>query len=326
MSNSSSGICETPATLNGFFQPSHHQLMTNNTSSNNGLNNSSGGNNSASSNAFIQSIQQIKQQPHTPAPSPLPSQIQNANNNNDLINGQNCNTNNPISLVSALSAAFNNSSSGLMSQQSIHLNNSTSSISQNLNQSSPKSESLIKYSSNIHHGNTSMPDSPSSNLNNSQNSQSNEVNKFQRPTSNLRSTATPSPPLNNSTTSSNPAIHLQQFLINSNQQQKLNPSSSSAATLSTNSMSISSTNSTNTTSDENLLNSLGSVSNTVSNTSSSPSSQALNIHIPTSSPQTTTSLKSRDINHLSPITNSNKRPRLQLEDDSPNWVLSNTSS
>ena len=94
-----SNNCELPAsTLNDFFPTSQQQLLNNNSNHN-----------------FTQQQPQIKQQPHTPAPSPLPT-----NQANDLLLTSQSNisneTNNSLNLVSALTAAINATSTNNRNQ------------------------------------------------------------------------------------------------------------------------------------------------------------------------------------------------------------------
>ena len=106
MSNSSNN-CELPApTLNEFFQTSQQQLLNNN-------------NNSSSNHNYTQQQPQIKQQPHTPAPSPLPTNQANDLHLTSQSNTSN-ETSNSLNLVSALTAAINATSTNKNQQQQQH--------------------------------------------------------------------------------------------------------------------------------------------------------------------------------------------------------------
>lgn len=353
--SNSSNIGDLPSS---FFQNSHQMLQNENNSGNNSTNSGSSlqGNQSTD---FLTNTQ-IKQQPQTPAPSPLPSSIHSSNqlslsqqNNTDLLTtsqNESNDTNNSLNLVSALTAAINaNSTSGTGSKSG--------------STSTPKTQMSLRCENNMISNSNSSKDSSANNIDSvSNNVSGNNIDQHLNNTS-LNDASNPQINLSN-----NKSNDLQNKLSNnadpSNYQQRLLADNlSSAADNLNRPLSVNSTSSQQHSPQHfhqrNLLQSqtkspclsaspcnnntqyISNINqkfdaNSISEPGDcSPKTQFLSENLPlrTHSPlsiQTNGNKMPREnIHSISPIA-SNKRPRLHGDDiinhQSPNWVVQNSNS
>ena len=181
----------------GFFQNSHQQILQNeNHIAGSNTTNSPSLQGNQTSDFVTNQQPQIKQQPHTPVPSPLPPSSQNQlahaqqQHTLDLINtSQNGDTNNSLNLVSALTAAINANSTSVPGAKTGSAstpktlptrgeNNMISNSSSNKNSDSiNKNISVAGSNIDQHLNNTSLNETSSSHIS----LKSNELqNKFSR--------------------------------------------------------------------------------------------------------------------------------------------------
>ena len=158
----SPGICDI---TNGFFQSSHQQMLQSNSSSSS----------SSNQNSFLNGSQpQIKQQPQTPVPSPLPSiQLQQQNSHNsDLLTTSHGSLSSSftetdassINLVSALTAAINANSTSKLKNESLLTTCLPNSANNSSNSSNVNNLTNGNASSDKHLNDTSLNESSNSPL------------------------------------------------------------------------------------------------------------------------------------------------------------------